>query len=68
MSAINTSISYQSQFAPFNTNLSDLKTKSDAQTQMEATKGIDLKPISHKYSVQSVVPLSELGKHVSLMA
>ena len=66
MPAINTSISYQSQFAPANLNLSDFRTKRSVQAQIEVTKETSLKPPSPKYSVQSVMLLGELGKHVNL--
>jgi hypothetical protein len=68
MTAINTSISYQSQFPSPSTSLNNMRTKSGAQSQMELLKGIDLKPVSPKYQVQNVAPLGELGKHVNLRA
>jgi hypothetical protein len=68
MAAINTSISYQSQFATPNSSLNDMRTKSGAQFQMELIKGGNLKPVSMKQLVQNVAPLSELGKHVNLKA
>jgi hypothetical protein len=68
MAAINTSISYQSQFAAPNPSLNDMRTKSGAQVQMELIKGGNLKPVSMKQLVQSVAPLGELGKHVNLKA
>jgi len=68
MTAINTSISYQSQFPSPSNSLNDMRTKSGAQSQMEVLKGIDLKPVSPKYQVQNVAPLGELGKHVNLRA
>ena len=68
MTAINTSISYQTQFTSPGASLNDMRTKSGAQSQMEVMKGLDLKPINPKYFVQSVAPLDELGKHVNLRA
>jgi hypothetical protein len=68
MTAINTSISYQSQFATPNSSLNDMRTKSGAQFQMELIKGGNLKPVSMKQLVQNVAPLGELGKHVNLKA
>lgn len=66
MSAINTSISYQSQFAPSNANYNDFQTKSDERSKMIAMKEIDLKPISPKYSTQNITLLGDIGKHVNL--
>ena len=63
MTAINTSIAYQSQFAP-SSSLIDMRTKSGAQSQME----VDLKPITQNYTFQSKVPVGEIGKHVNLKA
>jgi hypothetical protein len=68
MAAINTSISYQSQFATPNPSLNDMRTKSGAQVQMELIKGGNLKPVSMKQLAQSLAPLGELGKHVNLKA
>ena len=68
MAAINTSISYQSQFSSPSTSLNDMRTKSGAQDQMEEMKGVDLKAINPKYQVQSVAPLGELGRHVNIKA
>lgn len=68
MAAINTSISYQSQFAPSGVSLNDMRTKSGAQSQMEEMKGVELKPTSTKFQVQSAALLGELGKHVNLKA
>ena len=68
MTAINTSISYQSQFPSPSNSLNDMRTKSGAQSEMELLKGIDLKPVSPKYQVQNVAPLDEMGKHVNLRA
>jgi hypothetical protein len=68
MAAIDTSISYQSQFANPNASSSNMRTKSGAQTQMEEIKGADLKPTSPKFRVQTVAPLADLGKHVNLRA
>jgi hypothetical protein len=66
MTAINTSISYQSQFAP-NPFLNDLRTKSGAQSQIEINGG-NLKPVSIEYLVQNVGALGELGMNVNLKA
>ena len=68
MAAINTSISYQTQFASFGASLSDMRTKGGAQSQMEEMKGVELKPASPKFQVQSTEPLGDLGKHVNLRA
>lgn len=68
MAAINTSNSYQSQFAPISTSLNDMRTKSGAQSQMEEMKGVKLKPTSTQFQVQSEVPQVSLGKHVDLKA
>ena len=67
MTAINTSISYQSQFSPPNPFLNDLRTKSGAQSQIEINGG-NLKPVSIKYLVQNVGALGELGMNVNLKA
>jgi len=66
MNAINTSISYQSQFASPGASLNDMRTKSGAQSQMEGMKGVALKAVNPKYFVQSSTPLIEIGKHVNL--
>ena len=68
MAAINTSISYQSQFTSPSASLNDMRTKSGAQTQMEEMKGIDLKPASPKFQVQSTALLGDVGKLVNLKA
>ena len=68
MTAINTSISYQSQFAPPNASLNDMPTKSGAQSQMDEMKGVELKPTSTKFQVQNVAPLGDIGKHVNFKA
>ena len=68
MAAINTSISYQSQFSSPSTSLNDMRTKSGAQSEMEIMKGVDLKSINPKYQVQNISPPGELGKHVNLKA
>ena len=68
MTAINTSISYQSQFTSPNSSLNDMRTKSGAQSEIEVMKGVDLKPVNPKYLVQNVTPLGELGRHVNLKA
>jgi hypothetical protein len=68
MAAINTSISYQSQFATPNSSLNDMQTKSAAQEQMEKIKGSDLKPISSANSVQTTTSRDELGQRVNLKA
>jgi hypothetical protein len=68
MAAINTSISYQSQFATPNSSLNDMRTKSSAQEQMESIKGSDLKPISSANSVQNTESLGEHGRHINLKA
>ena len=46
MSAINTSISYQSQFASPDSSLNDMRTKSGAQSEIEVMKGVNLQPIA----------------------
>jgi hypothetical protein len=66
MSAVNSSISYQSQFAPSNVNLNDFLTERDAKTLMKSIKGIELEPISHKSPVSNVTLPGELGKNVNL--
>jgi len=68
MASINTSISYQSQFATPNSYLNDMRTKSAAQEQMESIKGTDLKPISSANSVQNTESLGEHGQHINLKA
>ena len=68
MTAINTSISYQSQFTSPNSSLNDMRTKSGAQSEMEIMKGVDLKLFNPKYLVPSLIPLGELGRHVNLKA
>jgi hypothetical protein len=68
MAAINTSISYQSQFATPNSSLNDMRTKSAAQEQMESIKGADLKPISPTNTVQSTASRGEFGQRVNLKA
>lgn len=68
MAAINTSISYQSQFATPNSSLNDMSTQSAAQEQMEKIKGSDLKPISSANSVQTTTLRDELGQRVNLKA
>jgi hypothetical protein len=67
MAAINTSISYQSQFATPNSSLNDMRTKSAAQEQMENIKGADLKPISPS-SAQITISQAEHGQHINLRA
>jgi hypothetical protein len=68
MAAINTSISYQSQFATPNSSLNDMSTQSAAQEQMEKIKGSDLKPISSANSVQNTESLGEHGQYINLKA
>ena len=68
MAAINTSIPYQSQFAPPGASLTDMRTKDGAQLQMEEMKGVELEPASPKSQVQSTSPIDELGKYVNLKA
>lgn len=68
MAAINTSISYQSQFAPAGASLNHMRTKSGTQLQMEEMRGGELKPASSKFQVQGKTPLGELGKHINLRA
>jgi hypothetical protein len=68
MAAINTSISYQSQFASPNTSLKDMRTKSGAQSQMDNAKSMDPKPTSPKFRVQSVSSLGDVGNNVNLKA
>ena len=68
MAAINTSISYQSQFPTPNSSLNDMRTQSAAQEQMEKIKGSDLKPISSTNPVQSTTSRGEHGQHVNLKA
>ena len=68
MAAINTSISYQSQFATPSSSLNEMRTKSAAQEQMDSIKGADLKPISSANSVQTTTLRDELGQRVNLKA
>jgi hypothetical protein len=68
MAAINTSIPYQSQFAPPGASLTDMRTKSGAQSKMEEKKEEELKPANLKFQVQGVAPPADLGKHVNLKA
>ena len=68
MPTINASISYQSQFTPFGAPSNEMRTKSGAQSQMEEMKGIDLKPTSTQFKVQSVTPIGDIGMHVNLKA
>ena len=68
MAAINTSISYQSQFATPNLSLNDMSAQSAAQEQMEKIKGSDLKPISSANSVQNTESLGEHGQYINLKA
>jgi len=68
MAAINTSIPYQSQFAPPGASLNDMRTKSGVQSKMEEKKEEELKPANLKFQVQSTSPLDELGKHINLRA
>ena len=68
MAAINTSISYQSQFATSGPSLSNMRTKGGAQSQMEEMKGVELKPTNFKFQVQKTEPLGDLGRHVNLRA
>jgi hypothetical protein len=68
MAAINTSISYQSQFATPNSSLNNMRTKSAAQEQMESIKGTDLKPISPTNTVQTTTLRDELGQRINLKA
>ena len=68
MTAINRSISYQSQFAAPNPFLNEMRTKSGAQLLLEPIKRENLKPVSLKYLVKNVAPLGELGKHINLKA
>ena len=67
MSAINTSISYQSQFASPGSSLNDMRTKSGAQSEIEVMKGVDLQPITPNL-VHSAPFLGETGKLVNLKA
>jgi len=67
MTAINASISYQSQFASPGSSLNDMRTKSGAQSEIEVMKGVDLQPIAPNL-VQSAPRIGELGKHVNLRA
>jgi len=68
MNAINSNISYQSQFTSPGASLNDMRTKSGAQSQMEVIKGIDIKPVNPKYLAPSLLPLGELGVHINLRA
>ena len=68
MSAIKTSISYQSQFAAPNPFLNEMRTQSGARLQLELIKPGVIKPVSPKYKVQNIVPLVNVGKHVNLKA
>jgi hypothetical protein len=68
MAAINTSISYQSQFATSGASLNDMRTKGGPQSQMEEMKGVELKPTNFKFQVQKTEPLGDLGRHVNLRA
>ena len=68
MSAINTSISYQSQFVSSGASLSDMRTKGSAQSQMEVMKGVELKPNNLKFQDQAVILLGDLGNHLNLKA
>ncbi|QWE00927.1 hypothetical protein FD967_02445 [Polynucleobacter sp. JS-Mosq-20-D10] len=68
MAAINTSISYQSQFATPNSSLNDMRTKSAAQEQMESIKGADIKPINPSHSAQNTTLRGEHGQHINLKA
>jgi hypothetical protein len=68
MAAINTSISYQSQFATPNSSLNDMRTQSAAQEQMEKIRGSDLKPISSINTAQNIDLLGGHGRHINLKA
>jgi len=68
MSAINTSISYQSQFASPNSSSNDMRTKSGAQSEVEIKTGLDLKAVSPEYSVKSAPQVGEPGRLVNLRA
>jgi hypothetical protein len=68
MAAINTSISYQSQFATSGASLNDMRTKGGPQSQMEEMTGVELKPTNFKFQVQKTEPLGDLGRHVNLRA
>ena len=68
MTAINTSISYQSQFTSPGSSLNDMRTKSGAQAEIEVMKGVDLQPVNPKYLIQGVPQVGEIGKHVNLRA
>ena len=61
MAAINTSFSYQSQFAPASTSLNEMRTKSGAQSQMDEMKGVELKPTSTNFRVHILAPLGDLA-------
>jgi hypothetical protein len=68
MAAINTSISYQSQFSPPSTSLNEMRTKSGAQSQMDEMKGVGLKPTSTEFKIQTATPIGDVGMHVNLKA
>jgi len=68
MTAINNSISYQSQFASPGSSLNDMRTKSGAQSEVEIKTGLDLKAVSPKYSVKSSPHAGEPGGLVNLKA
>ena len=68
MAAINTSISYQSQFSTPNPTTNNIRTKSGAQANMEVITGLTPKPINPKFTVQNVAPVDEIGKHFNLKA
>jgi hypothetical protein len=68
MAAINTSISYQSQFAPSSPSFNEMRTKSGAQSQIDEMKGVGLKPTSTQFKIQSVAPMGDVGMHVNLKA
>jgi len=67
MTAINNSISYQSQFASPGLSLNDMRTKSGAQSEIDEMKGVDLQPIVPNLG-QRVTPLGEVGRNVNLRA
>ena len=68
MTAINTSIPRQSQFAPSSTSLNEMRTKSGAESQMDEMKGVGLKPTSTQFKIQNVAPIGDVGMHVNLKA
>ena len=68
MTAINTSISYQSQFASPGSSLNDMRTKSGAQSEVEIKTGLDLKAVSPEYSDKSAPQVGEPGRLVNLRA